>query len=519
MPRAPRRKKPTVTDLQANRERVNLDKAATKVDPRPIWEIRAEKGLSTPLWAEKQAVFSEMSIPQAGIFKKDGGYIPFKIADQAHKHGAMTVVVTGGIRSSKSISSAAEAVAWSMHSDLIWFAGDTYDLSRQEFEYTMEAMISLGWTRKSNISLPRSKYLPCVLETNWGTIIETRSLNDVNTFVARAPDIILLCEPGLASPDSVQKARERLSTKAGRLWAAGTFEEARFNWLEDYWRKGVRWPNPESIKSFTIPTWVNRVSFPLGKADPGIQLLRASCRSFDEFLLRCGGVPIPHQSQVIGDVWNEKLHTGTVPYIRNYDNGTRWPVEIAIDPGYAGGSKYSVLAFQKEPCPKCNGQRLRMIDEIATKNTEYQRVIEIAKKREWWPAVQAGTCDPRAGGSHVFGAPSPQTVWYEEAGVSLVLPERRPVEECIGLIKDTLHDPVHKHSHLIVDKDRTENFQKEMVGWRRRRTSEGYGKPSDKDCDSAKAFGYYLTDWWPKRGNQGKDLEMSPISVSDMLFH
>lgn len=490
---------------------------ATYIDPRPIWEQRAAKDLSTPLWDEKLKYWANMSIPQAGIYAEKGGYTPFKIADQAHQHPALTIVVTGGIRSSKSIGLSAEVVAWAPHSDLIWLAGDTYDLARQEFEYAMEALLSLEWTKRAYVTLPRSKYMPCSMETIWGTLIETRSLNDVNTFVARAPDFIGLCEPGLASPDSVQKARERLSTRAGRLWAAGTFEEARFNWLEEYWRAGVRWPNPESIKSFTLPTWVNRISFPGGRNDAGIHLLRNSCRSFEEFLLRCGGVPIPHRSQVIGESWNEKNNVTPLMFQRSDNHGNLTPVELAIDPGYGGGSHYVVLAIQKEKCPLCSSERLLIIDEIATESTVYQKVIEKARTREWWLSCRTGVPDPNASRHHVFGMPSVQTVWWEEARVNLRIPPKHLVEELVGLIKDTLSDPVQKHPHVLVD-PKCQRLIWEMTNWRRRKQSEGYGKPSDQNCDAVKALGYYISDWWPTRFGDERPGYEDAIKVSEVTF-
>jgi hypothetical protein len=469
------------------------------------------------MWDEKEVYWANMSIPQAGIFQEKGGYIPFKVMDQAHKHPAMTIVVTGGIRSSKSIGTAGEVVAWAPHADLIWLAGDTYDLSRQEFEYAMEALMSLGWTKRHFVTLPRSKYMPCTIETVWGGLIETRSLQDVNTFVARAPDFIGLCEPGLASPDSVQKARERLSTKAGRLWAAGTFEEARFNWLEDYWKAGVRWPNPESIKSFTVPTWINRISFPLGRNDPGIHLLRNSCRSFEEFLLRCGGVPIPHKSQVIGDAFDEKRNITPIPFRRRNDIGQIYPVELAIDPGYGGGSHYVVLAVQREPCPECTSERLLVVDEVSTENTVYQKVIEKARAREWWLNALGGVSDPNASKHHVFGMPSVQTVWWEEARINLRIPQRRLVEELVGLIRDAMQDPVHKHPHVLID-PKCERLIWEATNWRRIKTSDGYGKPSDKNCDAIKALGYYITDWWQGRYGEENKVNAFDISVGDVRF-
>src|SRR3990172_944992 len=189
-----------------------------KLDNRPIWEQRASMGLSTPMPAARRIAWSQMSIPQARIFKAEGGYKPFHIVERAHDHPARNILVAGGIRGSKSVSAAAEAVAWSPHSELVWFGADSYDLARIEFEYTAEALLSLGWTLPRLVNLPDSRFMPCSMETRWGTLIETRTLHDVNTFVARAPDLIVICEPGLAQEASLQRARERSSTRRGRIY-------------------------------------------------------------------------------------------------------------------------------------------------------------------------------------------------------------------------------------------------------------------------------------------------------------
>lgn len=479
------------------------------IDPRPVWEHRAGKGLSTPMMDEKLLVFEKMSIPQAGILAQNGGYKPFRIVDRAHAHPAMTKIITGGVRGSKSISTAAEVTVWSPHSDLIWLAADTYDLARQEFEYAVEALLSLGWTKRHFVTLPRSKYLPCVLETIWGTLIETRSLKDVTNFVARAPDMIALCEPGLASPDSILKARERLSTRSGQLWAAGTFEEAKYNWLEEYWRKGIRWPNPESVKSFSVPTWLNRVSFPLGKQDPGIQLLKNSCRTLDEFLLRCGGVPIKQRSSVIGDAFDEKRHVVPIPFVRRNEKGLVVPVRLAIDPGFGGGSFYVVLAIQESPCKNCRSTVINVVDEIAVDNMVYQKVIELARVRDWWPNTHTGVVDPWAGVSHPFGNVSVQSLWWSEAGINLTVPDRIAVEELVGIVKDALIDPVMHHPHVFID-PRCSRLIWELKSWKRKRGTEGYGKPSEKNCDAVKALGYYVTDWRTRRFGADQDFLDGP---------
>lgn len=453
-------------------------------------------GLTSPQIAEKQLIWSKLSVPEANITSRKGGYKPNKIMEQAHFHPARAILLAGGVRGGKSLSSAMEVIPWSLHSNLIWIAAETYDLTRQEFDYTYQALESLEWTAKDLISRPKNRYQPCSLDTIWGCRIETRSLHDVETFASRAPDLVIICEPGQAPPETLQKARERLSTRRGRLWMAGTFEDIKESWMEEVWRRWVRWPNTESGKSFAVPSWMNTHSFPGGRHDPEMVALRNSYPTLNEFLLRCAGVPVTHSALVIGEYWNPRKHVAPIEF-RPVHNGAPLPVEIAIDPGYAEGSHYVVEAIQHI------GQSKLIIDEISVQSKVHESVIEMAKARPWWKNVIGGTIDPYAGGSHIYGALSPQETWERVAGVKLRLPPRLAVEEYVSTLCTELRDPVNHLSKITV----SPNCQRliwEMSHWRKKKQQGGaYAAPTKHSCDAVKALGYYIADRSFTRLSQG----------------
>jgi len=471
--------------------------ALHKTDIRPIWEQRADRGLSTPLYAEKLAVWSEVTIPQANISSKTGGYTPFKLMARAHAHPARSILVSGGIRASKSIGIAMEVIAWAEHSDLIWIAADSYELTRQEFEYAAEGLISLEYVEPSMVSMPRDQYHPCSMETVWGTLIQCRSLHDVNTFVAKAPDAIFLCEPGLADPRSVVKAHERASTRRGLVWMAGTFEEARYNWMEEYWHKWARWPNAENGKSFVVPTWANTVIYPGGRHDPEVHRLEESMSGTEgQFLLRCAGIPVPPPNLVMRDVWNPKKHIKPWRFCPLRPDGTVWPVFITVDPGYGSGSYYVVTAYQLEPQDD-GSEIVRVFDTVVTQQQVHEHVINQCQQRVWWPNVAStGVIDPYAGESHVFGSVSPVSVWYEKTRINLMPPARLKVEESVGFLKTMLAAPGSGKTFITLDPVGCEHIIWEMTHWRRkpsRDAESGYGDPSKRNCDGIKTLAYMAT--------------------------
>lgn len=461
------------------------------VDLAPIEVQRSRLGFSSPFPEEKLLLWSYVTLPQTGITRgirrESGGYQPYPILAQAHYHPARTKLVAGGIRGSKSIGLAMEALSWLPHSDLLWLAGESYDDCRQEFEYLMEAAVGLNWTDNRLITFPQGKYQPCSFETFWGTLVETKSASDPGSLMSRAPDFIGLCEPGKMDIAAMRRSNERLSTKRGLLWLAGTFEEAS-PWMEACWSDWKRWPNADNARSWSAPSWTNLAVYPQGKFDPEIEKLKRSADTYDQFLRRIAGVPASQPDIIMSDVWRPRVHVGDVPYIRREEgSGVFLPVYAAIDPGYGGESRYVVLVIQ------LIGNKIRICDEVTTRGKTHEQVIRQCIQQPWWPAMRSGTIDPYAGDSHALGSVSPREVWVKKengGGVALETPHRLNVDELIRLLKSYFTGST---GYTLEISERCERLRFEMATWKRMRSKQGLGNVQKNNCDAIKALGYFLT--------------------------
>lgn len=478
-----------------------------------IEEQRAAIGLTTPTAEERAYLWGLLDIPSARLFATDGGYRPHPLVARLHNGPWRFVAEGGGLRGGKSLGSAMEGIAWLPHSDLIWLAAETYDLSRQEFDYMSEGAESAGWLE--SITKPKNKYQPCAFDTPWGTRVETRSLHDLGaggqgaSLVARAPDLIIVCEPGFAPPETLMQSKERLTTRRGRLWMAGTFERAN-TWYVDIWHKWARWPNEEMGKSLSVPSWLNTASFPLGKNDPEIEQIKRGYDSLRDFLVRWGGVPMVSDALVMGEYWNAKKHVIVSAVFQPWNReGLKMPVYLAVDPGYNGKkSSYAVLAIQHI------GETWVVVDEVSTKTLVHEEVIDVCRTREWWPHVASGVIDPYAGTSHVYGARSPLEVWWSYGRVTLHAAPRYEVEDAIGTLQSMLRDPGNGRTKIIFN-PACERLQWEMEHWKRMSTREGLGKPSDVNCDAIKAMAYYACAKYTVNGLQGGMPGGTSITVHD----
>jgi hypothetical protein len=216
--------------------------------------------------------------------------------------------------------------------------------------------------------------------------------------------------------------------------------------------------------------------------------LKNSYPSLNEFLLRCAGVPVAASALVIGHYWDPRKNINPHMEFRPVHNGAPMPVEIAIDPGYSGGSHYIVLAIQHIGASKI------IIDEIAVQSKVHESVVDICKSKSWWKNVVGGTIDPFAGGSHIYGALSPQEVWERTAGIRLRLPPRLSVEDYISNLCSELRDPTNSSTHILAS-DRCKRLAWEMLHWRKKKSQGStFGDPTKHNCDAVKALAYYLAD-------------------------
>lgn len=481
-----------------------------------ITEQRASIGLTTPSAEERAYLWSQLHIPQANISPQSGGYAPHRLVANLHNGPWRFVAEGGGLRGGKSLGSVAEVIPWLPHSNLIWFAAETYDLCRQEFEYLGEAATSFGWAE--SLSLPKKRYDPCAMDTPWGCRVETRSLHDLGTagerqgasLVARAPDLIVICEPGFAPAETLQHARERLTTRRGRLWMAGTFEKAN-TWFVETWQRWKRWPNDDMGKSLAVPSWLNRASFPGGRRDPEILAIEKSYATMREFLVRWGGVPLASEALVMGSYWDEKKHVSVHAEFQSHDkDGVRQPVYLAIDPGFSGRSVYAVLVLQR------HGNHFNVIDEVIGSTLVHEEVIDLCRARPWWSNVVSGIIDPYAGVNHVYGGMSPLEIWWRHGKVQISPAPRLEVEEAVSRLQAVMRDPQSAASHVTINPE-AKRLRWEMSHWRRVNTRDGLGKPSDGNCDSVKALAYFMTAKYTEAA-LGYAPGTDQIKVSDWTF-
>lgn len=387
---------------------------------------------------------------------------------------------------------AMEGVAWLPFSDLIWLVAVDYDQTRMEFGYMSEAARSLSFTSPELISFPQIKYAPCVMRTHWGTIVETRTLSDLTKFGAKAPDVIIVCEPGQVPEEALPRFYERLSERRGLLLLGGTFEDSQ-TWMAKLWGLWRKWPNEDGGKSFSAPTWCNTHRYPGGRNDPEIKrMYHQMGRAL--FLERCGGTPVQPTSLVFHGRWRPQLHVqGDLAY--NEDLG----VEIAVDPGY-NPSHYVVEFIQQ------NGQDVYLIDEIDCTGVTHPDVIQRCVRHQLWPKVQGGVIDPWAGGSHLVAHSSPVEVWWKECHTLLRSRVRIRVEAGIERLANQLMGPDLK-PHLFVS-PRCQRFIWEMNHWRRKK-----GSPTKDNCDALKAVAYWVADRFSF--SLSEELE---VKVSDFTF-
>lgn len=454
-------------------------------------EQRASIGLTTPRPEERDYLWSQVTIgAPADISPETGGYRPHRVIKHIHDGPWRFLAIGGGLRGGKSLSLAMEVIAWLPHSQLIWLAAQTYDKCRQEFDYILDAAQSLGWVK--SYSKPRKKYDPCYLETTWGCVLETKSLHDLgsdggdSSLVARAPDFIGICEPGFAPAETLKQARERLTTRRGRLWMAGTFEKANI-WFVETWEKWTRWPNDDMGKSFAVPSWLNTKSFPGGRHDPEILQIERAYPNLREFLVRWGGIPLKSEALVMGAYFDEKKHVRSDIEFQPYDReGAKLPVYLMVDPGFSGDSVYAVLAAQKF------GNAWVVIDEVAVQSLVHEEVIDQCRTHPWWSHVVGGIIDPYAGVNHIYGSLSPQEIWWRYGRVSLQPSIRLDVEDVVSRLQFVMRDPQNATTKVTFS-DKCVRLVWEMLHWRRKRTREGLGAPSDINCDAVKALAYFMS--------------------------
>jgi hypothetical protein len=404
-------------------------------------------------------------------------------------------LVSGANRVGKSVATGMEVVAWAPFSKLIWIMGPSYFHSRKEFEYAAEWMLNAGLTTESDISMPQREHLACTMKTALGCTIQSKTLKDMaKALQSESPDLLCLCEAGLVPEDPLDRMRIRLVSSRGRLWISGTMEEAA-DWLRqayDRWEED--WQNEEMAQSFNVPLWYNVHDFPGGEKNPEIAYLSNTLQP-NVYTEKIEGRPAPSEYLVFGKYFKR----GRFPFFARQacdfqpktPDGVRWPVEIAIDPGYHP-SYYSVTALQR------HGQEVWAFDEVVDRGVSHEVIINRCKERQWWPHVIGGTIDAFAARSHGLGyQASPLDIWTRETKLPLRADLRPNPQEVIERFRYYLVHPTTGDCLFYFNAETCPHLLHELRRWRYHKDVAGRPiktEPQRRNCDSIKAIGYWMVD-------------------------
>ena len=450
----------------------------------PLSAQRAAIGLKTPSWKAKKLIWRHVKSPTAGIAD---GYRPIGKAKDAHGADVRGKAISGGWRSGKSLTAGMEGLAWLPYAQLIWLIGKDYERTRPEFTYLAEGGISTGLVSPSQIHMPLDKHQPWALRAITGCIVEAVTLADwKKSLTAKAPDVIIVCEPGLIDGlhDVVELLWGRLSEKRGALILAGTSDEANEEWYE-LWEGWSR-ENPEGGHAFSMPTWDNLHRYPGGKKEREF-LVYEEKYGREALLSHYGGIPASPRDLVLRGFWKYGVHVDST-----LEFNPSFPAEITIDPNYSLGNRYVVELVQWDHL----SPRIWIPDEVAVEGMTHDQVRSLCEDKPWWRYISSGTIDPYAGEAHVYGAPAPMFYWEP---LDLRTAHRPRVNTTVQAVKEAL--ALDEGAPRLRVSPRAERFIYEASRWR----NEKGGAPSKKNCDALKATGYWLVDHFAQERMEARE--------------
>lgn len=420
------------------------------------------------------------------------GYDPTEAQWKVHNDQSRFKQPVGGVRGGKSMVGEKDGVLtpWAVdfmpnkRPGLIWLLGNNYAACEGEWNYCVEDFRKLEVLAKP----PTKNIDPGEILIQDGTQIVTKSARYPETIATTAPDVIVVCEAGQVEHEVILRCIERLAEKRGKLIAGGTFEEEEYtSWFKDFYYLGQA-DNELGWRSFSIPTWSNKIIYPGGRNDPEI-LRQEAAMTRERFLERFGGVPCPKTGRVVNQFSNA-IHVKSCPFNKDL------PVELAVDPGYAGA--YAVLVIQN-----IAGQTT-LIDEIYVQGVVTEDIIGMCEKYEdgsprlWWTAVVGGAIDIAARQHQAMAAPI--EVWLAKGGVGLQS-KKVNIEDGIDLLNTHLKPhPLTRNPGILVD-PKCRGFISECGGgkspvenggiWMRNKDTL---KPVDRNNHACKALIYYLSN-------------------------
>jgi hypothetical protein len=204
--------------------------------------------------------------------------------------------------------------------------------------------------------------------------------------------------------------------------------------------------NLEGGKSFSLPSWSNRMIYPEGRKDPEIIRLESLYSRVEGlFEERCGAVPVPPATLIFRE-FRSTIHVSA-----EVQFDPKLPVFLAVDPS-SGGDPYSVLACQfHKTLPPLDGAPIpedmidvcHVIDEYYDTHDITEDIILELKTRPWWKNVKGGAIDAEA--------PDERKRWVKYGKIPLM---SQKVEQFQGIrrLKSFLFFRRDKETNIIIER-------------------------------------------------------------------
>ena len=303
---------------------------------------------------------------------------------------SLNKVIVGGVRSGKTTSGVQEGIRWiiadyyygrAVSGSEYWLVGETYDLTKMEFNGLAEALTRLdpGMVQSiRQLSTGRPGTINLYSGGDKPVSIHTKSARDTRALASVAPLGLMLCEAGLANVDVWMKLHERALELQSPIFISGTLE-----WSDGWYPELIiRCKNPEIqrrelIKTFTLPSFSNTVVFPLGERDPKFVRFKAQFTG-DRYHERILGEPRPVQGRV--------HPASAMAHIRDIEYVEGEPVYLASDPGFSSKTDSAAAIL----CTQLINGKLHIFDEIYEQEVQWIHVVEKLMRRPWWRKVKKG---------------------------------------------------------------------------------------------------------------------------------
>ena len=434
---------------------------------------------------------------------------------KAHDSTAAHVIIIGGEGGGKSFAGAMELAphgllppfentqgrrAARIRNRLYWLVGPDYEACRPEFIMLAEIYEDLDLLVE--INLPREG--PCSLKTKTGTTVETRSAeNPQKCMSGRGPQGIVYCEMGMLTHDIFDRGRTRLARSEepgapGWSWGAGIIQNS-LPWFLELYDMGQQ-ANEVDVETIRLPTWSNTYTFPGGLDNPKIINLRNTLSQADWNERIAAEIAPP--ADIVFPEFNRVTHIKPIEFQKWVasssvaDPRRRYPVYLAVDPGYYPGS-YAVVAVQQD-FPK-----LMAIDEVYEQKKGVEEIIEICKRRPWWNNVAYVVIDPFFANQHQAQS-SQAEVWRRFSSKQVVVPNRRglTILEGIRRYREFLARGTDAVPYIYFDPKCKHTIREHRL-YRRKPSAEGQQlrvNPIDSNNHSIKALIYLI---WALRGASG----------------